>query len=178
MTRPETPAGDLLDKLAIREVLERYMRYNDDGAADRIAELFDDDAVFQVVGQLVVGREAIRDFFRRGRDADPPAWTEPGQLLTQPASLHLSANPVIDVDGDTATSELDFHVVRRDENGRAKSTLVGRYRDRLRRRDDGSWVITARVGVSCARPGDEGTSAEWDRLLAGLTDDERSRYLT
>ncbi len=29
-------AGEWEDKLAIRETLERYMRYNDDGALDRL----------------------------------------------------------------------------------------------------------------------------------------------
>jgi len=176
MTHPD-PAT-LLDRLAIREVLERYMRYNDDRAADRIAELFDEDAVFQVVGKLVVGREAIREFFRGGRDRDPEPWTTPGELLKQPPSLHLSANPVIDVDGDTATSELDFHVIRRNSEGRAVTALVGRYRDRLRRLEDGRWVITQRVGVSVARPGDEGTDAEWQRVLAGLDEEERRRFVT
>ena len=169
---------ELVDKLAIREVLERYMRYNDDRAADRIAELFDDDAVFQVAGRIAVGRDAIRGFFRGEADHDPAPWTEPGGLLVQPASLHLCANPVIDIDGDTATSELDFHVVRRNDEGRTTSSLIGRYRDRWRRRDDGRWVITARVAVSCARPGDEGTSVEWERMLAAMPDDERARFLT
>jgi len=167
----------VLDKLAIREVLERYMRHNDDRAADRIAELFDEDAVFQVMGRLVVGREAIREFFGGG-GPQPRPWTEPGELLKQPPSVHLSGNPVIDVDGDTATSELDFLVVNRGDDGRARSRLVGRYRDRLRRLDDGRWVITSRVGVSVAGPGDAGTDAEWRQLLAGLPEEERTRYLT
>ena len=167
----------LLDKLAIREVLERYMRFNDDRAADRIAELFDENAIFQVVGRLVVGREAIRAFFGGGAE-QPKSWTEPGELLKQPPSVHLSANPVIDVDGDTATSELDFLVVGRGDDGRARSTLVGRYRDRLRRLDDGRWVITSRVGVSVARPGDARADNEWQQVLARLPEDERARFLT
>jgi ketosteroid isomerase-like protein len=167
----------LLDKLAIREVLERYMRYNDDRAADRIAELFDEDAIFQVVGRLVIGRESIRKFFG-GDDEQPKPWTDPGELLKQPPSVHLSANPVIDIDGDNATSELDFLVVNRGEDGRARSTLVGRYRDRLRRLDDGRWVITSRVGVSVARPGDARTDNEWQKILARLPEDERAAFLT
>jgi ketosteroid isomerase-like protein len=169
---------ELLDKLAIREVLERYMRYNDDRAAARIAELFDDDAVFQVMGNLIEGRAAIHAMFRGDAESEPEHWTEPGELLKQPGSLHLCANPIIDIDGDTATSELDFHVVARDENGRARTSLIGRYRDRLRRCDDGNWRITHRVGVSVARPGEAGTSAEWDRALAALPEEERSRFLT
>jgi hypothetical protein len=68
--------------------------------------------------------------------------------------------------------------VRRNGDGRAVTTLIGRYRDRLRRLDDGRWVITARVGVSCARPGDEGTDIEWQRVIEGLPEDERGRFLT
>jgi ketosteroid isomerase-like protein len=165
-----------LDKLAIRELLERYMRYNDDGSFDRIAELFDEDAVFQVVGNIVEGRGAIREFFARGAATEPAPWTDEGELLKQPKSLHLCSNPVIDVDGDTATSELDFHVVRRNESGRAVTSLIGRYRDRLRRAEDGRWVITNRTAVSVARPGEEGTDSEWRRILEQMTEPERSRF--
>lgn len=163
-----------LDKLAIREVLERYMRFNDDLAADRIAELFHEDARFQVMGRVRSGRDAIRAMFERDR-ANRPAWTEPGELFKQPASVHLSSNPVIDVRGDAATAETDFLVVGRDEDGRARPMLVGRYRDELRRLDDGRWVIYTRTGVSVARPGDEGTDAEWARALSRMPEDERAQ---
>jgi ketosteroid isomerase-like protein len=165
-----------VDKLAIRELLERYMRYNDDRAADRIAHLFDEDAVFQVVGKVVEGRTAIREFFAAPEIADPAPWTDPGQLLKQPGSLHLCANPVIDVDGDLATSELDFQVVRRDEEGRAVTALIGRYRDRLRRREDGRWVITNRTAVSVARPGEERSDAEWQRVFARMSEETQKRF--
>ena len=116
-------AGEWEDKLAIRETLERYMRYNDDGALDRLVALFAEDAVLQVMGRVLRGHEQIRAFlgaggvFVDGR----PQWTDPGQLLLQPRSAHLSANPVIDVDG-------------RHRNGG----------DRLR-------GVAARRGRSCAR---------------------------
>jgi uncharacterized protein (TIGR02246 family) len=102
--------AEWVDKLAIREVLERYMRYNDDGDAVRIAELFDEDAAFQVMGSVVVGRDAIR---------------------------------------------------------------AGRYPDRLRRHEDGRWLITCRTGVSVARPGEAGTDAEWQRALTTMPEEER-----
>lgn len=169
-----TDVGAWADKLAIRELLERYMRYNDDGAADAVAELFDENAVLQVVGSVVAGREAIRAFFGGGK-ADSPRWTEPGELLKQPRSAHISSNPVIEIDGDTATAETDFVVVRRDEGGRAGVALVGRYRDRLRRLDDGRWVIASRTAVSVARPGEEGTDAEWQRAMARMPNDVRAQ---
>ena len=75
-----------------------------------------------------------------------------------------------------ATSELDFHVIRRNEEGRAVTMLVGRYRDRLRRQSDGRWVITNRTAVSVARPGEEGTDAEWQRAIQRMPDRIRERF--
>lgn len=167
-----------LDKLEIRELLERYMRCNDDRAGDRLAELFDDDAILQVAGTVHTGREAIRSLFSTPDAGDPPPWSEPGELLKQPSSLHVMSNPIIEVDGDTATAESDFVVFRRDDAGKVGPLLAGRFRDRLARRGDGRWVITHRVGVSLARPGDEGTDAEWQRALARMPADERGNVRT
>jgi hypothetical protein len=178
MTAPaESEVRQWLDKVAIRELLERYMRYNDDLAADRLAELFDHDARFQVMGRVHVGREAIRALFNRN-GANRPPWTSPGELFNQPGSVHISSNPIIDVDGDTASAESDFLVIRRDPDGRARSVLVGRYRDRLRRLEDGRWVIQTRTGVSVARPGEEHTDSEWARALERIPDTERAQLRT
>ncbi len=167
--------NEWVDKLEIREVIERSMRAIDDQAGERLAALFDEDAVLQLAGTVFRGRDAIGKMFR---SADPPHWTEPGELLKQPAVVHRGANPVIDVDGDTATAETDLLVLERDEEGRARITLVARYRDRLRRNDDGSWVITNRTGVSIARPGEAGTDAEWARALARMPDETRAKFRT
>ena len=164
-----------VDKLEIREVIERSMRHIDDQAGERLAALFDDDAVLQLAGTVFRGRDAIGKMFRA---ADPPHWTEPGELLKQPAVVHRGANPVIDVDGDTATAETDLLVLERDAEGRARITLVARYRDRLRRSDDGRWLITNRTGVSVARPGEAGTDAEWARALARMPDETRAKFRT
>ena len=48
----------------IRDVLERYMRYNDDGDAERLTSLFHDDATFQTAGQVHQGRNNIAAPFR------------------------------------------------------------------------------------------------------------------
>lgn len=165
-----------LDKLEIREVLERYMRYNDDRRADLIGELFHDDIRFQVMGKVIAGRVAVQAMFERAGTA-MPQWTDEGQLFKQPGSVHVSSNPVIDLDGDTATCESDFLVVGRDSNGRAKSTLVGRYRDEFRK-VDGKWLIYTRTGVSVARPGEAGTDVEWARALERMTPEDRGALRT
>jgi SnoaL-like domain len=166
-----------LDKLKIRDLLERYMRFNDDKAADQIVELFDEDASFQVMGKVYVGREAIQAMFL-GEGANRPPWTDPGELFIQPASVHISSNPVIDIDGEEASAETDFLVMHRGSDGRAYPALVGRYRDRLRRVGDGRWVIYTRSAVSVARPGQEHTDAEWAAALARMSDTDRAHLRT
>jgi hypothetical protein len=162
-----------LDRLEIRELIERSMRYIDDQAGARLADLFDDDAVLQLAGTVFAGRAAIEAMFPR---PDPPHWSKRGELLKQPRSSHYSSNPVVDIDGDLAMAETDLLVLQRDESGRARISLVARYRDRLRRRQDGRWVITNRTGVSIARPGEEGTDAEWAKALSRMPDDLRARF--
>ena len=130
--------------------------------------------MLQVAGTVFAGRDALRAMFRGGTAT--AKWTEPGELLKQPGVTHLTTNPVIDVAGDTATAETDMITFRRGEEGRAKITLVARYRDRLRRTDQGGWLISSRTGVSIAVPGEEGTDAEWVRALASMPDDVRAQF--
>ena len=171
----ETELEAWADKLAIRELLERYMRYNDDGDLDRILELFEPDAAYQVMGRILIGRQQIGEFLEaRGFSRDRPLWTDPGQLLNQTRSTHISSNPVIDIHGHRATVESDFQVARRDSAGRAGIVLLGRYRDEVRRGSDGKWRLYTRTGVSVARPGDEYTDREWQHALAGAPDHERA----
>jgi uncharacterized protein (TIGR02246 family) len=160
------------DKLEIREVIERSMRYVDDQASGRLADLFAEDGVMQLAGMVFAGRDAIRAMYG---EPDPPHWAEPGQVLVQPGAAHRASNPIVEVDGDEATAETDLLVLARGEDGRSRITLVARYRDRLRR-VDGRWLITNRTGVSIARPGEVGTDAEWARALAKMSPEMRSTF--
>jgi hypothetical protein len=182
LPRQEPLAGgmppDWVAKLEIRELLERFMRYVDDRDGTRLVALFDQDAVLQLSGTVYSGREELAALFSASASGPPDqlAWTEPGELLKQPGSLHISSNPVIEVDGTSAQAETDFFVIKRDETGRARISLAGRYRDRLSRNEDGRWVITNRTGVSVARPGDEGTDAEWQRALGRMPAETRAKF--
>jgi len=162
-----------IDKLEIRELIERSVRHIDDQDGAALADLFEADGVLQLAGTVIAGGEALRSMFGGGRSA--AKWTEPGELLKQPGMTHLTTNPVVDVAGDEATAETDMITFRRDQEGRAKITLVARYRDRLRRAD-GRWLIASRTGVSIAKPGEEGTDTEWARALATMPDDIRANF--
>lgn len=149
------------DKLAIRDLLERYMRYNDDGALDLVVGCFHEDGIYQVSGRILRGHGDLREFFSTGGSFidNRPKWTEPGELYKQPRSVHICSNPIIEIDGDTARAESDFVVLTRDSGGHAKISLLGRYRDELRRDERGQWLIAKRTGVSAARPGEAYTDS-------------------
>jgi hypothetical protein len=150
------------------------MRYIDDRDGERLAALFDERGVMQLAGTVFAGRTELRAMFPSSDERKP--WTTPGELLKHPASSHLSSNPIIDTDADTATAETDMVTLARDADGRATIKLVARYRDRLRRGENGQWLITNRTGISLARPGEEGTDAEWARALAAMPDAKRARF--
>jgi hypothetical protein len=171
----EHPAlGRWIDKLEIREIIERSVRHIDDQDGAAFAELFEEDGVLQLAGTVFAGRDALRAML--GGATPARKWTAPGELLKQPGVMHLTTNPIVDVDGDGATAETDMIMFRRGPDGRAKIALLARYRDRLRRTDEGRWLIASRTGVSVAVPGEEGSDAEWARALAKMPDEVRATF--
>ena len=82
------PSSEWDDKLAIRELLERYMRYNDDGALDRLVALFDEDAIYLVTGRVARGHGEIREFLsgNGGFGDGRPSWTDPGSCTSNRAA--------------------------------------------------------------------------------------------
>jgi ketosteroid isomerase-like protein len=104
---------------------EQFADAFEDRDADRLAELYDDEAVFLSQGTAtVVGRDQIREFFRGPRPSSERTVFEVGEVLE---------------DGDVV---VDFGTLRRGE------TRVGRYVVVYRRQPDGSVRLAVDVPLS------------------------------
>ena len=110
----------------IRRTLAEYCQLVDDGRWDDWEGVFTDDVVFGVMGQVLRGREAVRGFI------------EPNQQEAA-RGRHMLSEPLITLDGGTATVTTDYAFVAKD----LTVLSAGRYHDTLR--DDGDrWRIASR----------------------------------
>jgi 3-phenylpropionate/cinnamic acid dioxygenase small subunit len=103
----------------IRQLLAEYCQLLDDGHFDQWIDLFTTDIEFAVMGQLFSGREATRGFI------------EPSQQVDA-RGKHMISEPLITVEGDTATATTDYAFVSR----ALVVTSCGRYHDNIVRQDD------------------------------------------
>ena len=132
----------LADRIAIEDMVTRYYgNFGKQDAADDFATFYTEDAVFDVNGIVSTGREAIEAFYTdTGDDDEAPA---------QQGTFHMMiSNPVIDVNGDTATAQFMWTGVMNTaiedrpvlwEQGREYDLLV---------RQDGEWRIKKRVVIA------------------------------
>ena len=136
---PETQA--LLDKVAIADLLNRY--YEGFGSTDPAAfnDFYTEDAVFDVNGVVAEGKEEIEAIYAGLDDS--------GEAPATQGTFHMIiSNPVIDVDGDTATAKVLWTgIMNADLRGPPTFVEQGREYDRLVKRD-GKWLISKRVVVA------------------------------
>lgn len=124
--------NDLLEKMAIHEIVSKYCFYVDNRRWTELRTLFTDDAEWIAPyahaknGDEVV---AVMD------SLIPPV----GQ---GPERKHFVSNLVIDLNGDTATAESNFFVSRAEGDGIIIS-VVGTYADELRK-ENGQWKFRKR----------------------------------
>jgi len=116
---------------AIRRTLATYCQLIDDGRFDEWVEVFTDDVVVAVMGQVARGRDAVR------------ALIEPNQG-PELRGRHILSEPLIDVDpsGERASVTTDYCFVARD----LTVLSAGRYHDVLVRNAGGAhrWRIAQR----------------------------------
>ena len=109
----------------IRNLLVRYGLLLDQKDFAGYAALFTADGVLHAPLGTATGPEAIRELLD-------------GILGPIEPGFHLMASPLIEVDGDEATSTSRFTYVQNGEGGAVEVRLVGHYDDRLRR-EAGHW---------------------------------------
>ena len=139
-------SGDLEARLVLLEseqaILKNLYRYGhsiDYGDEEAWVDCFTEDGVFDVRARLshqpnrvISGRDELRAFIKRHTRA-PELWHK-----------HLLIEPLIEVDGDTATVRSYLAVVMEHED-EPIVRVFGRYRDRLVRCPDGRWRFRERI---------------------------------
>jgi 3-phenylpropionate/cinnamic acid dioxygenase small subunit len=124
--------GTADDKLAITELLYRYAELIDAGDFDGVGELLGKGTFMGVEGAVTIGNLFAKTTRR---------YPEQGNT---PRTRHLALNPIVDVDGDTATARSTFYVVQQTETIALQPIVVGRYADTFVRGESG-WYFTERI---------------------------------
>ena len=124
----------LEDLEEIRQLFVDYGRHLDSGDVQAYAELFADE------GEVLLGPIGRA----KGRAAIVELMTTVKARAATP-SFHLVTNPVIRLDGDRATSEVLWTVIRPDAAGKLEVAMFGRHYDELVR-ERGRWRILKRRG--------------------------------
>ena len=129
----------LEDERAILRNLHAYGQAIDYGDEATWVDCFTEDGVFDVRARLshqpnrvVQGRESLEEFISRHTRA-PELWHK-----------HLLVEPLITVDGDTATCSSYLAVVM-EHDDEPILRVFGRYRDTLARSPDGRWRFVERI---------------------------------
>ena len=125
-------ANELADKLAVTELLYRYAELIDAGDFDGVGALLGRGNFMGVAGA-----EKIAKLFATTTRRFP----EHGNT---PRTRHLVLNPIVDVDGDTASARSTFCVVQQTETVPLQPIVVGRYSDAFAR-DSTGWYFTERT---------------------------------
>lgn len=142
---PPTRLDDLMRRVqrledvdAIWRLFMTYKQHLDQRDFKAYASLFTDDAEW--IGNLgkVVGPQQIEELLAQTLEV----WDSDRER-----THHLVLNPVIDVDGDTATATSNWGYVTRGDDDAPVFLMLGRYLDQLRRTPDG-WRFSRRVAYS------------------------------
>jgi uncharacterized protein (TIGR02246 family) len=138
----------LLDRAEIEELVVRYVTALDGLDAEAYANVFTEDAVYDVTGTEYHGREAIRKIvtdLQESRDRDRAEGRESAALY------HVMSNSSIElIDEDEARHTSYAQTVRAAAGGEFIVGFMGRYEDVIVKRD-GRWQISSRKLISFVR---------------------------
>ncbi|HWW64845.1 MAG TPA: nuclear transport factor 2 family protein [Sphingomonadaceae bacterium] len=134
-----TAVQALLDRLAIQDLFSRYYLGLDAGDPEGFGRYFVEDAELDVNGLVARGHVEIADLYRKV-SADKPRLTGTFRMLM--------TNPLIEVNGDTATAQMLWTQTLNDTiKGPPRLIEQGREFDRLVKQN-GRWRIVKRVVIA------------------------------
>ena len=120
---------------AIRNLLGRYCELMDAGDFPGLAQLFADATLADEHGNV----------FATGADEIRTMWERQTHLYDgKPRTRHVTANPVIAVDGDSATCTSSYVVFQGTDALPLQPIVTGRYADTFARDGDDRWRFTQR----------------------------------
>lgn len=126
----------MTDREQILELIYRYAELIDAGDFDGVGELLDRAAFGGPRTPMATGARQIAGIFAMTTKRFPETGT--------PRTRHLVLNPIIEVDGDTATARSTFCVVQATAALPLQPIVVGRYLDAFAR-DERGWHFTERI---------------------------------
>lgn len=136
-----------MDRVAIEDMVTEYYAHMGGEDAGAFDDYFTQDAVFDVNGMVANGREEIEALYAGMREAG-----DGGETATQSDDggtfRMLLSNPVIEVDGDSATASFIWTGIRNASIGEPPVLVEqGREFDRLAK-VDGEWKFAHRVVIA------------------------------
>ena len=138
----EADLASVAAELEIRNVLARVAQHYDSGEEEPYIRLFSEDAVWEMADNPRTGQSGS---IRQGRAAIAEGLRERRQAAQSDgkARMHFVATSAVTVRGDEASAASYFQLLLVDQTGVTLQS-AGRYRDSMRRTEDG-WKLAARV---------------------------------
>jgi ketosteroid isomerase-like protein len=133
-------SDELVDRLALRELSDRYASAVDRRDVGLFVELFTDDA------ELSVHDPAEAEVPSRTRRGRAELGEVPRIIARYPKTFHFVGNALYEIDDDSARGEVycvAHHLIDEPEVATDHVMLI-RYLDTYRRCDDGRWRISGR----------------------------------
>ena len=125
----------LEDLEEINRLFQEYRRHLDARDMHAYSLLFCEDGTWSGRTGSAVGPKQIQEMLEANLSPNPPA---PGAT-----SWHIVSNPTIELDGDRATAQVTWALIRRGEGDAPTLTLLGHYDDVLAR-EHGRWRFKRR----------------------------------
>jgi uncharacterized protein (TIGR02246 family) len=133
--------GTYEDRIAVEDVMTRYVWAVDSLDADGYVAVFTPDAVIDSNGSISKGRDEIRRIVTgliQRRDANKAKGAPAGNLYHVVSNVRIT----FPAPGE-ALHQSYWQTVRRDQDGKMTAAAMGRSEDRLVKRD-GKWLIRFR----------------------------------